>query len=65
MRKSLLVALVLVLGASNGICAPAAAHMLPIRKACVLTRNCGRCPQGQWDCNGKCIPKGHACRLIS
>ena len=34
-----------------------------IRHACTIN-HCGHCPKGKWYCNGQCIPKNHACRLI-
>jgi hypothetical protein len=65
MRRSLLLAVVLVMGAgAGGLCSPAAVARTAVRHACILTHNCRRCPTGEWDCNGQCIPKGHACRLI-
>jgi hypothetical protein len=52
-------AITFAVGAGAG---PAVAHP-PIWRACAI-HPCRHCPKGEWLCNGKCIPKNQACRLI-
>lgn len=66
MRLGLLLAAILALGAGGaayGATAPAIHPVTSIRHACTLT-HCNRCPRGKWMCNGHCIAKNRACRLI-
>jgi hypothetical protein len=60
--RSLLLAAIIAIGAAAP--APwAATAEAKIRHACTLTDPCKRCPKGEWDCNGKCIPKKDACEI--
>ena len=63
MLASLALALAMVVGAGAPGTTPIVSPH-PVHHACTLTRCGGHCPKGEWRCNGKCIPKNQACRLV-
>jgi hypothetical protein len=64
MLRSLMLAIILVIAPGEAATrAPTHITAQHVRHICTLT-HCGHCPKGEWRCNGKCIPKDQACRLI-
>jgi hypothetical protein len=60
--RSLVLAAIIAIGAVAA--GPwAATSQAKVRHVCPITRTCKHCPTGEWDCNGKCIPKKDACRI--